>query len=169
MDFSNKPNWQATDQDVKDGRWISRSCTVLAIPFFHTSDGDTYVPLGQRSDKMPDYQGYWGLPCGYLDWDEPLLDCVRREVFEELGLELEVTDVSPQPDFVMSHPLGDSRQNVTFRFIIHKFVAPDEALPLLKPGPEVSQASWVDVLSLNQRILAFNHSDVIRWALRQAR
>ena len=166
MDFSNKPNWQVTDKDVTEGRWISRSCAVLAIPFFHASSGDTYVPLGKRSDKMPQFPGDWGLPCGYLDWSETLADCVRREVFEELGLELEVTDVSPQPDFVMSHPLGDVLQNVTHRFIVHKYVG-DKGLPLLKPGSEVSEARWLEVSSLSRMVLAFNHSDVIKWALKQ--
>lgn len=35
---------------------------------------------------MPDFQGYWGLPCGYLDWDETLSEAVIREVWEECDL-----------------------------------------------------------------------------------
>ena len=168
MDFSNRPNWQATSKDVSDGRWISRSCAVLVIPFFHTLSGEAYVPLGKRADCMPQHPGSWGLPCGYLDWDESLAACGRREVFEEIGLELGALDIRPQPDYVASEPMTDSLQNVTHRFIVHKFLD-NEALPLLKPGREVSEARWFDVSKLREDTLdyAFNHLDIIQWALKQ--
>ena len=168
MDFSNRPNWQATLKDVNNGRWISRSCAVLVIPFFHTLSGATYVPLGRRAGFMPQHPDCWGLPCGYLDWDESLTACGQREVFEEIGLELAVNDIRPQPDHVASEPVTDALQNVTHRFIVHKIMH-DEALPLLKPGREVSEARWFDVSRLEEADLdyAFNHLDVIRWALQQ--
>jgi ADP-ribose pyrophosphatase YjhB (NUDIX family) len=38
------------------------------------------------------YAGTWDLPGGFLDEDEHPLDCVRRELAEETGLEVEPTE-----------------------------------------------------------------------------
>jgi ADP-ribose pyrophosphatase YjhB (NUDIX family) len=34
-------------------------------------------------------KGRWAIPAGFLDWDEHPLDCARREVLEETGLQVD--------------------------------------------------------------------------------
>ena len=39
------------------------------------------------------FQGCWNLPAGYVEVDESPIEAVRREVWEETGLEVEVMDL----------------------------------------------------------------------------
>jgi len=45
--------------------------------------------LWVRRAKDPN-KGLWSLPAGFLEWDEDIRDCARRETLEETGLEVEI-------------------------------------------------------------------------------
>jgi ADP-ribose pyrophosphatase YjhB (NUDIX family) len=38
--------------------------------------------------KTTKWRGSWGVPGGKIDWGEPLEDALRRELYEEVGLQL---------------------------------------------------------------------------------
>lgn len=93
---------------------------MLAVAFFVIGDL-AYVPLGLRGDLMPTESGKWGLPGGYLDYDETAGEAVIRETWEELGLNIPHLQRQypfkgslDQPYYVASQPLR--RQNVSLRF-----------------------------------------------------
>ena len=75
---------------IVDGEeiWVSRSVTVLAI-LVVVCDGSAYVPLNKRGPDLPSEVGKWCLAGGYLDYDETIGGAVMREVWEELGLDLQ--------------------------------------------------------------------------------
>lgn len=50
------------------------------------TDGDR-VLLVRRAGEP--YRGFWDLPGGFVNEDEHPLECIRRELFEETGLEVE--------------------------------------------------------------------------------
>lgn len=161
------PNFQIEAIDGKK-YWISRSIAVVAIPLFHC-DGLIYVPLGKRSPKMNLYPDFWGIPCGFLDWGESASEAVEREVLEELGIKLSdyCFGVNPQPDAVMSTPNPSENETVSLRFIIHCAV---DKLPELKPdGSETIDSLWLKVSAFDDSWrntpLAFNHTEIIDWAL----
>ena len=58
-------------------------------------DDDSRVLLEKRSDN-----GWWGLPGGHVEIGESAQDAVVREVFEETGLEVQVTRLVG----IYSHP-----------------------------------------------------------------
>ena len=51
-------------------------------------DGDGQVLLTKRS--IPPFQGEWVMPGGKIDLGEPIVEALKREVWEEVGLEVEV-------------------------------------------------------------------------------
>jgi len=128
---------------------------------------------------MPNFQGYWNLPCGYLDWDETLYQAVLREVWEETGLILAdlndatetihshnlpvINQVSVMPWLISDRP-GGQKQNIShhFEFLFHW---QGEVLPALtidnaEPN-EAEAAEWFlldDALGFD---LAFRHADCL--------
>lgn len=46
---------------------------------------DNTILLGKRKNCYGD--GTWGLPGGHLEYGETLLECAKRELMEELGIE----------------------------------------------------------------------------------
>jgi 8-oxo-dGTP diphosphatase len=62
----------------------------VAVGILMRADGD--VLLGQRPEGKP-YAGYWEFPGGKVESEESVLDALRREFVEELGIEI----VSAEP------------------------------------------------------------------------
>jgi len=57
---------------------IKIGCEVFIIK-------DNTVLLGKRKNCYG--EGTWGLPGGHLEYGESLLECAKRELMEELGIE----------------------------------------------------------------------------------
>jgi ADP-ribose pyrophosphatase YjhB (NUDIX family) len=99
--------------------------------------------------------GKWGLPGGFLDRDERLVDGVLRELREETGWTGEVRRllrVNSRPD----RPRED-RQNVAVEFVI----APLKQVG--DPDHESSAVEWVPIDRLPPLdSLAFDHGETVR-------
>jgi ADP-ribose pyrophosphatase YjhB (NUDIX family) len=162
MDFSNRKNYQVTSAEDGSKHWISRSIAVVVIPFFEYQF-DVYVPLGLRSQNMALHPNRWGLPCGFLDWGESASEAVRREVYEEIGINLlHYCKIPDQPQWVVTAPNPEENETVSLRFIV---TAKVEELPELKGcQDEVSAVEWVNCESLEAYQFAFNHRTLIDWA-----
>lgn len=180
-EFKNRENERV---ETRDGRqiWVSRACAVIAeVCMYNPADRQWYVLLAKRGSETPDCRGMWGLPCGYLDWDETLRDAVVREVWEECGLYL--PELPQQPGFAGSSSgffrtgedsadtpwriydtPDNSRQNLGFHYAI-PFVWNGDAFPQLSNanvGPGETEAlDWVGVQRAMSMQLAFNHQHAI--------
>lgn len=53
---------------------------------------DDFVLITRRPEGKP-HAGMWEFPGGKLDGNEAPRDCLRREIYEELGLEVAVGDI----------------------------------------------------------------------------
>lgn len=157
-------NFQITS--VEDGKkyWISRSVAVVMVPMFINA-GNLWVPLGKRAPHLSE-ANKWGLPVGYLDWNETALEAVYRECWEELGLDIKrYFKLSEQPAMVVSDPRLDDQQVVSLRWTSWCWVP---TLPELQPWDgEVTETKWVSIeggWDDNRSEFAFNHVDLIHWA-----
>lgn len=170
MKFNNSPN--RCIEVAGKTCWISRDVTVLAVVFFVIGD-TAFVPLGLRGDQMPTESGKWGLPGGYLDYDETAGEAVIRETWEELGLNIPHLQTQysfqgslDQPYYVASQPLR--RQNVSLRFPMMFFLESTTQLPPLQPQvavDEVAETRWYELKEAIKMKLAFNHQAIMQHCL----
>jgi 8-oxo-dGTP pyrophosphatase MutT (NUDIX family) len=161
MNFKNRPNECVTTVDGRE-IWVSRSVTT-AVCILLECEGRPYILVNQRGTGVPDFAGYWNLPCGYLDYDETTAEAAMREVWEECGvnsltlLELATCEFFSHPWDIGSTPM-DKRQNVT---IHHGLYAKVDALPGLsnehnEPN-ETADIRWLPLSDLDTLTFAFNH------------
>ena len=165
--FANRPNVAHT---VAPGRIVfdSRSIAILAIIVARDASGRFHVLAGERGPAV-DQSDRWCLVCGYLDWDEDLRDALRREVWEEAGLDLAALEaagaatIPDQPLFLRSDP-ASHRQNLTAHFPveIHADALPAPSAANAEPG-EVQQVAWLELSApvVSARPWAFQHEELL--------
>jgi len=115
---------------------------------------DDRLLLVKRASHLPE-GGKWGLPGGYLERDETLVEGVLRELREETGWDgrvIALLRINSRPD----RPHED-RQNVAFDFVI---------TPLERRGQPDAESSLVEWIAIDRLppldTLAFDHGDTIR-------
>ncbi|MCB0971251.1 MAG: NUDIX domain-containing protein [Acidimicrobiales bacterium] len=110
-------------------RTVSPSYTVGAMCFIEREDGRLLL-------VRHTYRRRWGVPGGLVKKGEEVADGARREVFEEVGLDVELASeprvvVEPDPQ----------RVDVIFRARPAAGADPDAAAP---GSPEIVEARWFD-------------------------
>lgn len=114
---------------------------------------DGCLLLVKRAPHLPE-GGKWGLPGGFLDRDETLVEGVLRELLEETGWEgrvLSLLRINSRPD----RPRED-RQNVAFDFIIEPIEKRGE------PDAEQTDVQWIPIDQVLALDLAFDHMESVR-------
>ena len=160
--------------------WSGRYCAVTGIVIKKVKNENTirtlmqtgkpefdyYVLANLRGPGTPDYQGYWNMPCGFLESNETGEEGVCREMFEECGYkilprQMELFDVETDPRYC-------NNGNVTIRYSNVEFCT---ELPELKytningEDGEVESVKWINVRDINKYKWAFNHKKLIIDAL----
>jgi len=82
-------------------------------------DDQQRILLVKRSDN-----GLWVMPAGSIELEESILDCVKREVFEETGLTVlsaEPIAIYSQPRFSFVTSYGDPYQMFSMVFVIQEW------------------------------------------------
>jgi ADP-ribose pyrophosphatase YjhB (NUDIX family) len=150
--------------------WSGRYCAVtgIVIKQMQSDDGryNYYVLANLRGPGTPDYQGYWNLPCGFLEANETGEEGVCREIFEECGYK--ILPGQMQLFDVETDPRTCNNGNVTIRYSNLEYVS---KLPELKytningEEGEVDSVKWINVNELNDYKWAFHHKKLIVNAL----
>jgi 8-oxo-dGTP diphosphatase len=109
-------------------------------------DQDGQVLLTKRS--VPPFQGEWVMPGGKIDLGEPIVVALKREVWEEVGLEVEVGRLID----VFEHVTPGSDN---YHFIIIYYLCTPLFCGVNHNRDEVMEARWVRGEDLAQyKILA---------------
>ncbi len=118
---------------------------------------DNKVLLVKRAPHLSNPNKY-GLPGGYLDRDETIVQGIKREIKEETGYEstsVKLVRIIDKPD-----RKGEDRQNVEFSFLVE----PGEKTS--KPDNESSAVEWFDLNNLpNEEDFAFDHFETLKFYL----
>lgn len=109
------------------------------------------------------YKGCWALPGGFMEIDETVEECARRELLEETHLNLPKAN-----HFEQFHTFSKVDRDPRERILSVAFFA------LVKPedfevagGDDAAQARWFNQNELPR--LAFDHSEIIRLAKERLR
>ena len=158
-------NYCIIDNEGRE-HWISRSIAVVVFVFAKDIYGDTYILAEQRGKGTPDpeYVGKYCVPCGYLDYDETIVQAAQRELMEETGLNL------PTLDFKLVNindiPESDKRQNITFRYIVNLDVPIEDLSKLFttknSEKDEVESIKFIKLFNIDNYEWAFNHQELIK-------
>jgi bifunctional NMN adenylyltransferase/nudix hydrolase len=114
-------------------------------PFFTTADSlitcQDKVLLIRR--KYHPGKGLWGLPGGFVEKNERLLQAALREVKEEAGLRLLPTALGPalKEVRVFDHPQRSLRGRTITH--VHRISLGDSRLPEIHAGDDAEEAAWV--------------------------
>lgn len=163
-----------------DGKtfWVSRSIATAGFVFRHdTNKNELQLLVEKRGKGAADFQGKLCCPCGYLDYDETLKECITRECLEECGVKLDpkkwrMMGINDKP--------SENHQNVTVRFVY--LCGKDEGKIDLTQAvggekDEIEEVQWLtvavfdperDAFRVNHEILAnndlwaFNHNHIAK-------
>jgi 8-oxo-dGTP pyrophosphatase MutT (NUDIX family) len=108
-------------------RTVAPSFTVGAMCFIEREDGALLL-------VRQAYRKRWGVPGGLLERGEESADGARREVFEEVGLAI---DLIGEPRVVVD--AEPQRVDVVYRAKVADGVDPGAAAPV---SPEILEARW---------------------------
>jgi ADP-ribose pyrophosphatase YjhB (NUDIX family) len=123
--FKNIPN-----KYISDDYWKSRCTSVQGFIFAlmpeKINSEQMHILIIKRSENMDTEPNKFGVPCGYLDWNETLYEAMLREIYEETSLYIPdyddyiIFDNNKQPFFVDSNPnsIYNKRQNIEHNYVI---------------------------------------------------
>lgn len=97
-------------------------------------DSEDQVLLTRRS--VPPFQGEWVMPGGKIDLGEPIVEALKREVLEEVGLEVEVGKLID----IFEHVTPGSDN---YHFIIIYYLCTPLYCDVDHNRAEVEEALWV--------------------------
>jgi 8-oxo-dGTP diphosphatase len=140
--------------------WVSRSMAVAVFIYALDKNRDNFILANKRGINTPDYQGCWCCPCGYLDYDETLVEAAIREVYEETGFKLSPCDI--KNTYIDDDP-SDTRQNVTV--IFKAFVYDMQKQNITNKNAEhneVDDIKWINCKLIDEYKWAFNHDHIIK-------
>ena len=155
--------WLVSKEEVRtlyDGRY----CAVSGF-FFAVVDGKYSVLAEKRGEGTPDFQGMWCCPCGFLEGDENAKEGIKRETYEETGIEVEYDKIR----FVEAEtePSLCNNGNVTLRhtgFLGKKEKIDRELWEGNRGGEqeEVAEVAWIPLPHVDRYEWAFGHAEVIK-------
>lgn len=132
---------------------------ILAVGTIVVRDGRVLLA---RRGKMPGL-GKWSVPGGAVDAGESLEDAARREIREECGIEVELTDTTE----VIQRITRDEASRVKFHYVIVDYVARWKAGEPC-PSEEASEVRWVRPEEFEALDMTPGSAEVILRMLRKA-
>lgn len=126
---------------------------IVAVGGIVVKDGSVLLI---RRGKEPSY-GLWSVPGGAVDLGEGLRAATRREIREECGIEIDVTDVTE----VLERVVRDSDDRVQYHYVLIDYLAlwvsGDPT-----PSSEVLELRWVSPDDFPQYQMTRGTADVIQ-------
>ncbi len=102
---------------------------------------------------QPPHQGKWALPGGFVEYGETVEAAARREIQEETGMAIDLSEILG----VYSDPERDPRGHTVSVVFVGKMVGGQ-----LQGGDDAADTKWYDVNDLREERLAFDHEMIVQ-------
>lgn len=140
--------------------WYSRSVAVTNLVFAKNDNDEWCILANKRGSGTPDFQGFWNVPCGYLDFNETGEEAAQRETYEETGVYIKKEKISL---FKVNTSPSENRQNVSLNYFsvaenINDFVLNDSN----SEKDEINEIKWIKISEIDNYNWAFNHNKLIK-------
>jgi 8-oxo-dGTP diphosphatase len=135
-----------------------RPSVTVDIIIFTVRDDDLKVLLVKRKEWP--FKGMWAIPGGFVRMIESLEEAAKRELSEETN----VKDVYLEQLYTFGDPERDPRTRV---ITVAYFALVDSSKLKIKAATDVENVGWFSAYDLPK--LAFDHSEILRYALRRLR
>jgi len=112
------------------------------------------ILLGMRSTKNITYPNTWGLPGGMMDYGEYIEATVKREVKEELGVDVKI--IKKSSNIYENIPNKDNRFHSVDIPFYAKII---KGVP--KPKDETSEVKWFKSSEIRKMKLAYAHKKIL--------
>lgn len=89
--------------------------------------------------QVPRWNNKWVIVGGHVEYGEPLLECAKREVKEETGLEVNNLEFAKIEEAIFSKEFDEDRH---FVFINYFAEVDDNSSP--KPNYEITKFIWIE-------------------------
>ena len=160
-----KRNWCYTipEGEHKGITMYSGRFTAVTLIALTEIDKQVCVLANKRGPGCPDYNGYWNMPCGYVEANETTKEAAAREAFEECCIDID-------PDDIVYYGLQDepafcNKGNITIRY--YTWVTTDknkipENPKLTGEKDEVDEIRWIPLAEYRNYQWAFGHEKLIK-------
>lgn len=147
------------ERSTPDRHETPQPAVTVDLVIFSIQADELSLLLVQRAGEP--YKGMWALPGGFVQMEETLEEAALRELREETG----VQDLYLEQLYTYGDPGRDPRGRVVtvayFALIPTGNAAPPDA------GSDAASARWFPVQDYPP--LAFDHDDIVRYAIRRLR
>ncbi|ASS47713.1 MAG: hypothetical protein A3D31_17970 [Candidatus Fluviicola riflensis] len=113
------------------------------------------------ADERRNGYAYTKFPGGGLKWGEGIIDCLKREFQEELGIEITAGDLYYLTDFFQQSAFAENDQLISVYYRVH---VPDLSVIKCNPKPETGDYEvfrWVNCEDLSPDQLTFPVDKVV--------
>jgi ADP-ribose pyrophosphatase YjhB (NUDIX family) len=132
-------------------------CKECHFVYFHNTASATGAIITStkgtlliRRSQLPK-KGFLDVPGGFVDYGETLESALKREVHEELNVD--ITDCK----YLCSFPNTYLYENVTYHTVDAFFICHYDESQTLLPNEEIEEIVWIkDINSLEMNLLAFD-------------
>ncbi|UCG39791.1 MAG: NUDIX domain-containing protein [bacterium] len=130
-------------------RYTKKAVRTAVVAVVRNKTG--HVLLTKRA--IPPYMGKWVMPGGKIDLGEPITVALKREVLEEVGLDVHVEGLVDIFEIV---PSGEHREH----YVILYYLASPKGGELA-PNEEIAEVIWAD----DEKVRGLDISDGTRHIL----
>jgi len=133
-------------------KWIKHKYVFISVPvIIKNSKGE--ILLGKRDKKSGFYPNTWGLPGGMIEYNEKIEDAAKREIKEELGVDVKIIN---QGKTCECFPKKEC--------YIHTIDIPLYAKIIKgkpKPLDETQETKWFKPSEIKKMTLAYDHKKIL--------